>query len=136
MMSACRLEGFALLLRSSVVPLTALVVAATGCTAIRQSSAVDHERTLAAAGFQMKLADTGERATQVAGLPQRKLTRVPYQGEIRWVYADSQFCKCAYVGTEAAYDRYQRLVVGQRIAEEEQEAEMNWGGWGAWGPWY
>ena len=61
---------------------------------------------------------------------------VPYQGEIRWVYADPQFCKCAYVGTEAAYDRYQRLVVGQRIAEEEQDAAMNWDAWGAWGPWY
>ena len=52
------------------------------------------------------------------------------------VYADADYCKCVYIGTEAAYDRYQKLEVKQRIAENEEAASMNWGVWGGWGPWY
>jgi hypothetical protein len=52
------------------------------------------------------------------------------------VYADPDFCKCIYVGTELAYGRYQNLVIGQRIAEEQQDTEVNLGTWGVWGPWY
>jgi hypothetical protein len=52
------------------------------------------------------------------------------------VYADATNCKCVYVGTDAAYDRYQNLQVKQRIAENEEAASMNWGAWGGWGPWY
>jgi hypothetical protein len=107
-----------------------------GCTALRQSAAMDTERSLAAAGFQMKLADTEKKLAHVESLPQRKLTRVPFQGGLRYVYADAQFCRCLYAGTEKAYDRYQKLRIQQEVAEEESEASMDWGGWGAWGPWY
>ena len=120
-----------------IAPATIVVLAtATGCAAIPQSSAVGHEWTLAAAGFQMKLASTPETTGEVASLPTRKLTRVPYQGEIRWVHADPDLCKCIYVGIEQGYGRYQNLVIGQRIAEEEQDTEVNMDTWGVWGPWY
>jgi hypothetical protein len=119
----------------ALVPALALVVLA-GCAALRQSDAMDMERSLAAAGFQMKMANTPKRLAQVESLPQRKLTRVPYRDESRFVYADEQFCKCVYVGTEAAYDRYQRLEIKQKIAEEKLEASMNWDDWGVWGPWW
>jgi len=101
------------------------------------------ERLLVAAGFQMKVADTPARLAQVESLPQRKLTRVPYKGESRFVYADEQFCECLYAGTEKAYDRYQRSLRDQRVADEQREASdeqleasINWGEWGGWGPWW
>lgn len=50
------------------------------------------------------------------------------------MWADATDCKGIYVGSEAAYDRYQRLSVSQQIAEENEMAAMNWGAWGAWGP--
>jgi len=111
------------------------LLAAVGC----QTAAMDTERALAASGFQMKMGDTPARLAKIESLPQRKLTRVPYQGETqgenRFVYADAKYCQCLYAGTEQAYDRYQKLMVQQEVAEEQLQAEMDWETWGEWGPW-
>ena len=104
------------------------LLAAAGC----QTTAMETERTLAAAGFQMKMADTPQRLAKIESLPQRKLTRVPFQGENRFVYADAKYCKCLYAGTEEAYDRYQNIAIKKVIAEEQMDASMNSDGWGPW----
>ena len=107
------------------------------------SEVMDTERLLAAAGFQMRLADSPEREAQVAKLSQRKLVPHSQNGSLRYVYADSKYCKCVYVGTEEAYQRYERFALKQRIANTQlqaaqmnADASMNWGMWGPWGPWY
>jgi hypothetical protein len=76
-------------------------------------------------------------------MPQRKLVPQQMDGETRFVYADAEFCKCIWVGTESAYQRFQRLSIRQEIsqaqlqtAEANESASMNWGMWGGWGPWY
>lgn len=113
------------------------MLALAGCAAIQRSDAMDTERTLAAAGFQMKFAKTPEQIAKAESLPQRTLTPTPGpDGQNRFVWADAKYCKCIYVGTEAAYDRYQRLAVRQQIAENVEAASMNWGAWGGWGPWW
>jgi hypothetical protein len=117
-------------LKSIAAAVTLLAVA--GC----QSMAMDNERTLAAAGFQMKIASTAAQTSHVESLPQRKLTRVGFDGDNRYVYADAKYCKCMYVGTEMAYDRYQRIAIKKQVANEELNASMDWGAWGGWGPWY
>jgi hypothetical protein len=115
----------------------AVALALVGCASIQRSDTLSDERTLAAAGFQMKFAKTPDQVTQANALPQLKLTRVPGpDGGNRFVYADAKYCQCVYVGTEAAYDRYQKLAITQQIAQSEEMASMNWGMWGAWGPWY
>lgn len=113
------------------------MLATGGCAAIQNSEAMDTERSLAAAGFQMKPATTPAQIAKTAALPQRSIspTRGP-DGQNLFVYADSQHCKCVYVGTEAAYDRYQKLKVDQQIAQNEENAAMDWDTWGGWGPWY
>jgi hypothetical protein len=111
---------------------------------MKREDTLQTERTLAAAGFQMKFADTPERIEQVDSFkPQRTLTPQPYDGETRFVYADSEFCKCLYAGTPKAYERYQKLALQQNIAqaqlyaaEDEEAASMSWGPWGGWGPWW
>lgn len=110
-----------------------------GCAA----SAIDTERLLAAAGFQMRLADSAERQAQLEALTQRKLVTHNKDGKLRYVYADAKYCKCVYVGTEEAYQRYERFALKQRIANSQlqaaqmnADASMNWGMWGPWGPWY
>ncbi len=46
-------------------------------------------------------------------------------------------CERVYVGTEAAYQRYQKPALKRNIAEMQSEAaEMSWRHWGGWGPWY
>jgi hypothetical protein len=105
--------------------------------------AMQTERMLAAAGFQMKLADTPEKLAQVAAMPQRKI--VPHQkGDATYyIYGDANHCRCIYVGSENAYQRYQKLALQQKIADEErqaammnEQASMDWHMWGPWGPWY
>lgn len=113
------------------------VLIAAGCAAVQQTDTADAERTLAAAGFQMKFATTPEQMAKVQSLPQRKLTPTTSpQGEPRFVYADATGCKCIYVGTQAAYDRYQKSAVNQRIEASDVAATLNWPTWGAWGPWW
>ena len=72
---------------------------------------------------------------KAGSLPQRKLTHTAGpDGQNHFLWADAADCKCLYVGTEAAYDRYERLSINQQIAIDNEMAAMNWGAWGAWGP--
>ena len=126
--------------------LLAIVLVTTlslGCAAIQRSEAIRTERVLAAAGFQMKLADTPEKLAKVQGMTQRKLQPHDKDGEVFFVYADALECNCVYVGTQAAHQRYQQLALKQELADQAREtaelnenAAMEWNTWGTWGPWY
>lgn len=136
-----------------------------GCTTIRHTKAMNVERTLADSGFQIKLAKTPQQAQQVAKLPQRKLVRTSFENDVRYVYADAEFCNCIYAGTEGAFQRY-RAAAAERIEQEELASSMalspavdgatlqrnetlasqeifdpsvdpavDWDSWGPWGPW-
>jgi len=127
----------------AVVLVIGLGIVLAGCAAIRNARAMDTERMLAAAGFQMKMADTPEKLARLETMTQRKL--VPHQkdGKVFYAYADATSCKCLYVGTEQAYQRYQKILIQKRIADEQyqaaqmnQDAAMNWDEWGDWGPGY
>lgn len=128
----------------SIVALVLLALFVSSCAAMRQTAALDKERILAAAGFQMKLANTAERQDHLENfVPQRKITPHTIDGQLRFVYADAEYCKCVYVGSEAANQRYQKLALEKQISDQQAEtasmnqaASMNWGAWGRWGPWY
>jgi hypothetical protein len=120
--------------RINCLLVTAALLVSPGCAS---TMAADTERSLAAAGFQMKFAKTPQQIAKTEALPQRKLTPTAGPDSTNlFVYADAQYCKCVYVGTDRAYSRYQRLQVNQQIAENEEAAAMNWDAWGGWGPWY
>ena len=108
----------------------------TGCAWVATQNAITAERSLAAAGFQMKLATTPQQLAALDKLPQRKLLARDRDGDVIWIYADSTHCKCLYAGSQAAYGRFQRMKQRERIAEDQAVAAMNWGPWGPWGPWY
>jgi hypothetical protein len=125
-------------------PGLALVVAAllVGCTAIEGDDARDTEQQLAAAGFDIKLADSPARREHLETLPQHQLVRFERDGRPYYVFADPEWCKCMYAGNQADYDAYQRLAAQQEVAEEqeqaaamEEDASMNWDLWGPW-PYY
>ncbi len=117
----------------------AVAVALTGCASIANQSAMDTERRLSAAGFQMKLADTPEKMARLKTITERKIIPKSMDGRTVFVYADATSCKCIYVGSEANYQAYQRLSIQQNIVNEQrataeaaQASEMNWNTWGAW----
>ena len=114
-------------------------IAISGCASISNQSALDTERRLSAAGFQMKLADTPEKMARLKTLTERKLVPTTIDGNTAFVYADTISCKCVYVGSEKNYQEYQRLSIQQNIVNEQrltvesaQANEMNWNAWGAW----
>jgi len=113
-----------------------LMLALAGCAMNRNQKTVEMERLLAASGFKMRLADTESKLAQLKELPQRKLVAQNWGGKVSYVYADASDCKCAYVGDEAAYKRFQDLALQRQIADEDRRAaerdnpaEMNGGGW-------
>lgn len=112
----------------------------TACKTMERNEAIHTERLLAAAGFQMRLADSPGRVQELASLPKRKLVPTRSGGALHYVYADDLGCKCIYVGSEKAYQRYERFALRERIANQQQEAAMDMQeaslNWGAWGPWY
>jgi hypothetical protein len=126
---------------TAIVAVLAVILA--GCAAIQNQQAIETERLLAAAGFQMRFADTPEKLRHLKTLTQRKLTPHQRDDKVYYVYADATSCECLYVGTEKAYQRYQNLALQKEIAEEQrvaaqmnEDAAMDWGMWGPWGPWY
>ncbi len=113
-----------------------------GCASMEANEAIKTESLLAAANFQIKLADTPEQRAQLQTLTQHKLVPHEKDGGVYYVYADATTCKCVYWGNEASYQRYQQFAVQQQIADEQrmaaqmnENAAMNWGMWGA-GPWW
>jgi len=118
-----------------------LIVVLAGCAAMRQERARDKENMLAAAGFQMKPADTPKRVAHLQMLTPLKL--LPYtrtDGKLLYVYADPKGCNCLYVGDETAYQRYRALEQQQKVAQEQMvTAQMNADAamdWGLWGPYW
>jgi hypothetical protein len=122
-----------------ILPLVALGLSVTGCAAIRAHQTVETEQVLAAAGFQVKPADTPEKLAHLQTLTPRKFERNTRDGQPQYVYADPETCKCLYVGDEQRYQKYQVLSLQKQIADEQMSAaQTNWDAsinWGAWGPW-
>lgn len=122
----------------------ALLAAAliTGCASMEADRARSTESLLAAAGFKVKLADTPEKLAHLKTLTQHKLVPHDKDGQVVYVYADATTCQCLYVGSEEAYQSYQRLALQKKIADDQrmaaemnEDAAMNWGMWGP-GPWW
>lgn len=126
--------------RGGIALAIALAVGSTACTAMRLEAAHRKENILAAAGFQMKPADTPDKLAQLQAMPQLKMiARNSPKGQLVYTYADAQGCKCLYTGNAQQYADYRRLALQQQMAESEVEAAqaneaaaMDWGWWGPW----
>ena len=105
----------------------------TGCAAIEKNSAMDTERLLAASGFKMKLANTPEKLANITAMTQRTVVPHDKNGTVYYAYADAEFCKCIYLGTEQNYQQYEKIAVERNIAQMNENAAVNWNAWGAWG---
>jgi len=125
---------------SSLALVAVVGLAVSGCTYFRKEEADHTESTLAAAGFQMKPADTPKREAALAQFPVRKMVTRVRDGKLTYFYADPDFCKCLYFGNQEQYGRYKQLAIQQQVAQEQIDAaEMNEDAamdWGMWGPFW
>lgn len=115
----------------------ALALAVGAC---QTATVQDKENMLTAAGFVPKPADTPAKLAKLKSFPPHKFAQVPQNGQMVYVYADPNICKCMYFGTQANYAQYRQMVFAQNIANEQQmtammnqDAAFDWGMWG-WGP--
>lgn len=114
---------------------TAILV---GCAAIERAERKSTEQLLAAAGFRILPANTPQRQASLGELKPYTIHRQIRGNYVYYVYPDS-VNNFAYFGDQAAYSRYQNLVIQQQISDQNmmaaQMASMPgpWGGWGCWG---
>lgn len=99
-----------------------LAVLGSGCTPTLRQQAAQIEPMLSAAGFKMKLADTPEKLAKLQALPQLKFRTLTRDSKTYYAYTDAEGCRCTYLGDEAAFQSYQRLLQQQRMAREDSEA--------------
>ncbi len=116
-----------------------LVGALCGCAAIERQEAVDTEKLLAAAGFQMRPAESAERRQDLVHMPPHTTVARREGAKTVYTYADAQNCRCLYVGGAKAYAEYRPLEVSEEIARDMSAASMNaasmnWDVWGSWDP--
>src|SRR5262245_15243015 len=109
--------------RATTLALVAALVL-SGCATLRHEQAVATEQLLAAAGFQMRAADTPERLAQLREMPPLKIVARTQDGEPRYTYADPENCHCLYVGGAKEYAAYRRLALEREVATELDSGSM------------
>ncbi len=110
-----------------------------GCAAIEKANRENTERLLSAAGFHPNPANTDSRRESLASLTPYEVQRKLRGDEFYYVYADPEQ-NLVYIGNQAAYGKYQELLIQQEIANENMNAaQLNmsaaqqWNDWAFWG---
>ncbi len=127
--------------RTSLPPALAVAFMLSAC-ATPQERVASKEDHLIAAGFVARPADTPQRQALLARLPPHHFVMRNLNGQYVYMYADPLVCGCLYVGSDAAYTQYRKMLFQQNLAnEQETAAQLNsdpgwsFGGWGGqWGP--
>src|SRR5579885_729823 len=83
--------------------LSFLLAALPACVSTQQRVA-QKEDQLAAAGFEVKPANTPEREQMLRRLPPNRFVQRVHGDNVHYVYADPIVCNCLYVGTQQAYN--------------------------------
>ena len=99
-------------------PVIGLALLCAGCTLVQRQTAQQTESMLSAAGFRMTVADTPEKLSALQAKPQRKIKFLQRHGKTYFAYADAAGCGCAYIGDQAAYQKYLGMVDQQRITQD------------------
>jgi hypothetical protein len=114
--------------------LAGLMLAIAGCVSPQQQVA-QKEDLLAAAGFQVRVADTPQRLAAMKTLPPNKFVTRVVNGQPVYQYADPLVCRCVYFGNQQNWAAYRREVLAKQLVDEAQmTALMNQDAW-QWGPW-
>jgi hypothetical protein len=107
------------------------IVLVAGCAQTQKT-----ENLLAAAGFNVVVANTPKQQQHLKTLPPYKMLKIQRNGVDRYVYADPAH-NLIYVGGLFEYDRYRDMRLAKNLAAEDlQDAKFNAeiaSGWDVWG---
>ena len=105
-----------------VILAAGLLVAFGGCTlAPPVNKNLKAEEALAAAGFQLKMADTQAKIERISRIPQKRVVRAMVGKREIYLWADAEGCRCYYKGTRK---NYQQLLRNQW--EEKADQRTSW----------
>ena len=128
------------ILRTGLPAALAVTFALSAC-ATPQEQVASKEDKLVAAGFVARPADTPQRQALLTRLPPHHFAMKNLSGRYVYLYADPLVCGCLYVGSDAAYAQYRKMIFQQNIADEQEttaqlysDPAWSFGGWGG-GPW-
>lgn len=111
-----------------------LAIAASGCVSPQQQVA-QKEDLLAAAGFQVRPADSPHRVAAMKRLPPNNFVTKVVNGNPVYLYADPLDCNCLYLGSQQNWDAYKQEMFARQLANEAQmTAVLNQEAWD-WSPW-
>ncbi len=111
-----------------------LAFGVAGCVSPQQQVA-QKEDLLAAAGFQVRPADSPHRVAAMKRLPPNRFVTKVINGNPVYLYADPLDCNCVYFGTQQNWDAYKQEMFAKQIVNEQQmTAIMNQEDWDM-GPW-
>jgi hypothetical protein len=89
---------------------------------MQQRVIMRHEDNLSIAGFVVHRADTPDLQTTLDLLPSHQVLQRVRGETIRYVYADPDVCDCLYVGSQQAYDLYQKQRLARHLADQQRIA--------------
>jgi len=104
-------------------------VAIESCSSLGVGKQTPQERAdylepmLSAAGFDMIPANTPDKMAHLKTLPPLKVSYYDNkEGELRYWFADPDYCHCLYLGSQTEYQKFQDLRLQERMVRSEQEA--------------
>jgi hypothetical protein len=71
------------------------------------------------AGFKMREANTPQKMARLRAIPPRVMVPHRKNGQLYYVYADPDYCKCAFVGDPAAMQAYRDMVAQRRLQQPD-----------------
>jgi hypothetical protein len=120
--------------KSTALSAALLMLGIAGC-ASPQTQVSQKEDLLAAAGFQVRPADSPHRVAAMKTLPPNKFVTRVRDGNLVYLYADPLDCNCVYFGNQQNWDAYKQEMFAKQLADQAQmTAIMNEEAWD-WGPW-
>ena len=119
---------------TALIAVAAVALGIAGCASPQQQVG-QKEDLLAAAGFQVRPADSPHRIAAMKRLPANRFVTRVRDGNLVYLYADPLDCGCLYLGTQQNWDAYKQEMFAKQIADQQQmTAIMNQESWD-WGPW-
>jgi hypothetical protein len=116
----------------SLLAIVTLAAVVTSCNTM--SSTQSTEEMLAASGFKVVPANTPQQVAHLKSLPPGKFSTTTRQGTQYWTYPDVANNQL-YVGQEAQYQAYQKILQQKRIAEENLITARDSSEYRVWGNW-
>ncbi len=94
-----------------------LVLSVVGCASNGNHANESNEQMLTAAGFHLYSPKNPQEEANLKAMTQRKVFFMDKAVKPTYLYADDAECDCVYVGGQAEFERFEKLVQQKQAAD-------------------